>query len=131
MVITWRRTHVRRFLNAPRGNSSMSIMGGRGAAAAAALLLALLGEVAAFYLPGVAPRKYKTGERMRVKVNTLTSDLTPLQVVYCVCIQAQPRSSCLLCVVHVYYRRVSSIRPGGLTNWLKTWAVRLLQHSFL
>jgi len=50
-----------------------------GGAAAAALLLALLGEAGAFYLPGVAPRKYRTGERMRVKVNTLTSDLTPLQ----------------------------------------------------
>jgi transmembrane 9 superfamily protein 2/4 len=54
---------------------------GRSGAAAAAVLLALLGEAGAFYLPGVAPRKYKTGERMRVKVNTLTSDLTPLQVI--------------------------------------------------
>ena len=58
-------------------------MGSRGlaaAAAAAVLLFALFGEAGAFYLPGVAPHKYKSGERMRVKVNTLTSDLTPLQV---------------------------------------------------
>ena len=34
----------------------------------------------AFYLPGVAPRKYVHGEQLMVKVNTLTSDLTPLQV---------------------------------------------------
>jgi hypothetical protein len=47
--------------------------------AAIVVLLGLLSETRAFYLPGVAPRKYKTGERMRVKVNTLTSDLTPLQ----------------------------------------------------
>jgi hypothetical protein len=33
-----------------------------------------------FYLPGVAPRKYVHGEQLMVKVNTLTSELTPLQV---------------------------------------------------
>ena len=49
--------------------------------ATAAILMGLVGEAGAFYLPGVAPRKYKSGERMRVKVNTLTSDLTPLQVI--------------------------------------------------
>ena len=53
---------------------------GRRGAAVLALLAVLLAETGAFYLPGVAPRKYKRGERMRVKVNTLTSDLTPLQV---------------------------------------------------
>ena len=57
----------------------MATMGRRGAAVLA-LLAVLLAETGAFYLPGVAPRKYKRGERMRVKVNTLTSDLTPLQV---------------------------------------------------
>jgi len=36
----------------------------------------------AFYLPGVAPRKYRHGEKLTVKVNTLTSDLTPLQFDY-------------------------------------------------
>jgi len=50
-----------------------------------AVLLAMLSEAGAFYLPGVAPRKYRTGERMRVKVNTLTSDLTPLQVTIDTC----------------------------------------------
>ena len=49
--------------------------------ATAVILMGLVGEAGAFYLPGVAPRKYKSGERMRVKVNTLTSDLTPLQVI--------------------------------------------------
>ena len=89
-------TQIPRCLNAPP-HSSMSIMGGR--RAAAALFLALLGEAAAFYLPGVAPRKYKTGERMRVKVNTLTSDLTPLQVAYCPFMPPQPSSPCSLCVL--------------------------------
>ena len=35
----------------------------------------------AFYLPGVAPRKYVHGEQLMVKVNTLTSDLTSVQVI--------------------------------------------------
>lgn len=56
----------------------MGTMGSRGAMLA--LFLVMLSGAGAFYLPGVAPRKYRTGERMRVKVNTLTSDLTPLQV---------------------------------------------------
>uniref|UniRef100_A0A7S0EL14 Transmembrane 9 superfamily member n=1 Tax=Hanusia phi TaxID=3032 RepID=A0A7S0EL14_9CRYP len=42
----------------------------------------LLQGVSGFYLPGVAPRKYVHGEQLMVKVNTLTSDLTPLQFDY-------------------------------------------------
>lgn len=44
------------------------------------LVAALLSHGHAFYLPGVAPRKYVQGEQLMVKANTLTSDLTPLQV---------------------------------------------------
>jgi hypothetical protein len=46
---------------------------------AALVLVGVLGA-SGFYLPGVAPRKYVHGEQLMVKVNTLTSDLTPLQV---------------------------------------------------
>jgi hypothetical protein len=44
------------------------------------ILIFLVDVTSAFYLPGVAPRKYVHGEQLMVKVNTLTSDLTPLQV---------------------------------------------------
>lgn len=44
--------------------------------------LLLLHSGSAFYLPGVAPRKYVHGEQLMVKVNTLTSDLTPLRFDY-------------------------------------------------
>jgi hypothetical protein len=47
---------------------------------AAAIAAVLLAQGEGFYLPGVAPRKYVPGEQLMVKVNTLTSDLTPLQV---------------------------------------------------
>jgi len=104
-------TQIPRCLNAPP-HSSMSIMGGR--RAAAALFLALLGEAAAFYLPGVAPRKYKTGERMRVKVNTLTSDLTPLQVAYCPFMPPQPSSPCSLCVLMF---GIDACLRSGQTDW--------------
>ena len=46
---------------------------------AALVLVGVLGA-SGFSLPGVAPRKYVHGEQLMVKVNTLTSDLTPLQV---------------------------------------------------
>eukprot|EP00961_Rhodomonas_salina_P022649 304104-Rhodomonas_salina.1 len=46
----------------------------------AAAMLAFLGLSSGFYLPGVAPRKYRYGEKMMVKVNTMTSENTPLQV---------------------------------------------------
>jgi len=46
----------------------------------AALLLLGCGQVEGFYLPGVAPRKYLQSEQLMVKANTLTSNLTPLQV---------------------------------------------------
>jgi len=46
------------------------------------LVLGLVYAASGFYLPGVAPRKYVHGEQLTVKVNTLTSDLTPLQVAF-------------------------------------------------
>lgn len=48
------------------------------------LLLALLGlhAVRAFYLPGVAPRAFKDGEEVNLKVQTLVSTETPLQFDY-------------------------------------------------
>mmetsp|Transcript_58539 Transcript_58539/g.137519 ORF Transcript_58539/g.137519 Transcript_58539/m.137519 type:complete len:668 (-) Transcript_58539:237-2240(-) len=48
----------------------------------AAAMLAFLGLSSGFYLPGVAPRKYRYGEKMMVKVNTMTSENTPLQFDY-------------------------------------------------
>jgi hypothetical protein len=52
---------------------------------AAALLVALqMGQ--AFYLPGVAPRAFKDGEAVNMKVQTLVSTETPLQVVFVRCI---------------------------------------------
>ena len=55
-------------------------MAGSRAMLAAAMAAAMLAQGEGFYLPGVAPRKYVPGEQLMVKVNTLTSDLTPLQV---------------------------------------------------
>ena len=56
----------------------------------AVVVVALSSRAHAFYLPGVAPRKYVLGEQLMVKVNTLTSSLTPLQFDYyngvCVCL---------------------------------------------
>jgi hypothetical protein len=51
---------------------------------AAAALLALVGLQAthAFYLPGVAPRAFKDGEEVNLKVQTLVSTETPLQFDY-------------------------------------------------
>lgn len=42
------------------------------------MMLALASSIAAsgFYLPGVAPREYQTGERVELKVNKLTSTKT-------------------------------------------------------
>jgi transmembrane 9 superfamily protein 2/4 len=48
----------------------------------AVVVLGLLAEAEGFYLPGVAPRKYVLGEQLMVKVNTLTSSLTPLMFDY-------------------------------------------------
>ena len=39
-------------------------------------LALLLGAARAFYLPGVAPREYGTGERVELTVNQLTSTKT-------------------------------------------------------
>ena len=39
-----------------------------------------LGTTGAFYLPGVAPRAFKEGEAVNMKVQTLVSTETPLQV---------------------------------------------------
>jgi transmembrane 9 superfamily protein 2/4 len=47
-----------------------------------AVVLGVVSGCHAFYLPGVAPRKYVLGEQLMVKVNTLTSSLTPLQFDY-------------------------------------------------
>ncbi|CAM9378314.1 unnamed protein product [Phaeothamnion confervicola] len=52
------------------------------AAAAAACLAAGPHAVAAFYLPGVAPRDFEPGERVEVKVNKLTSVHTQLPMDY-------------------------------------------------
>jgi transmembrane 9 superfamily member 2/4 len=40
-----------------------------------ALLFALIGYVRAFHLPGNAPREYKSGDRVDLKVSKLTSDV--------------------------------------------------------
>jgi len=46
------------------------------------LFLLLLAPAAAFYLPGVAPRAFKEGESVNMKVQTLVSTETPLQFDY-------------------------------------------------
>ena len=66
----------------------------------AAIAAVLLAQGEGFYLPGVAPRKYVPGEQLMVKVNTLTSDLTPLQVcdshrARCACDVARKRARLL------------------------------------
>ncbi len=50
---------------------------------AAALFLACIASPAiAFYLPGVAPKAFKDGEKVNMKVQTLVSPETPLQFDY-------------------------------------------------
>jgi len=44
-----------------------------------ATLLLLAGAAHGFYLPGVAPREYATGEKVDVKVNKLTSTKTQVR----------------------------------------------------
>ena len=44
------------------------------------LVLVCLATTRAFYLPGVAPRAFKDGEPVNMKVQTLVSTETPLQV---------------------------------------------------
>ena len=46
------------------------------------LLLAALGAATAFYLPGVAPKDFKQGEHVDIKVNKLTSTRTQLPYEY-------------------------------------------------
>jgi len=46
------------------------------------LLLVALGVAEAFYLPGVAPRAFKDGDNVNIKVQTLVSTETPLQFDY-------------------------------------------------
>jgi transmembrane 9 superfamily protein 2/4 len=46
------------------------------------ILLCYLTELSAFYLPGVAPREYKVGEKVELKVNKLTSTQTHLPYDY-------------------------------------------------
>jgi transmembrane 9 superfamily protein 2/4 len=48
----------------------------------AVALLALLHVANAFYLPGVAPRRFATGEQHYIKVNTMTSPTNPLRFDY-------------------------------------------------
>ena len=62
-----------------------------------ALALRFMTACDAFYLPGVAPRKYVLGEQLMVKVNTLTSSLTPLQFDYYNGICVFP-FTCLYCI---------------------------------
>jgi transmembrane 9 superfamily protein 2/4 len=60
--------------------STMSVMAPLGL-----LLLSviwLLPSVSAFYLPGVAPRDFKKGDDLQVKVNKLTSTKTQLPYAY-------------------------------------------------
>ena len=47
---------------------------------AVAVWLIVLHTGQAFYLPGVAPRAFKEGEAVNMKVQTLVSTETPLQV---------------------------------------------------
>mmetsp|Transcript_18324 Transcript_18324/g.57283 ORF Transcript_18324/g.57283 Transcript_18324/m.57283 type:complete len:84 (+) Transcript_18324:364-615(+) len=46
------------------------------------ILLWTAGFTQAFYLPGVAPREYSTGQRVELKVNKLTSVHTQLPYDY-------------------------------------------------
>ena len=46
------------------------------------LLLAALCAATAFYLPGVAPKDFKQGEHVDIKVNKLTSTRTQLPYEY-------------------------------------------------
>ena len=64
--------------------AGMVMSGKVGSMRAAMLLLALFGlQLAqAFYLPGVAPRAFKDGEEVNLKVQTLVSTETPLQFDY-------------------------------------------------
>ncbi len=45
----------------------------------ALLILCLAGPTVSFYLPGVAPKTFKDGEAVNMKVQTLVSPETPLQ----------------------------------------------------
>ena len=72
---------------------------------AAAIAAVLLAQGEGFYLPGVAPRKYVPGEQLMVKVNTLTSDLTPLQV----CDSRRARCACDVARTRVLARTWESV----------------------
>ena len=48
----------------------------------ALLILCLAGPTVSFYLPGVAPKTFKDGEAVNMKVQTLVSPETPLQFDY-------------------------------------------------
>lgn len=49
---------------------------------AVVLCLGLVGPAVSFYLPGVAPKAFKDGEFVNMKVQTLVSPETPLQFDY-------------------------------------------------
>jgi len=53
-----------------------------------------------FYLPGVAPRAFKDGEAVQMKVQTLVSTETPLQVI-------PPQAWLLTCTAPVMMHRAS------------------------
>ena len=53
---------------------------------AVAVWLIVLHTGQAFYLPGVAPRAFKDGEAVNMKVQTLVSTETPLQVEFFGCV---------------------------------------------
>mmetsp|Transcript_26640 Transcript_26640/g.60809 ORF Transcript_26640/g.60809 Transcript_26640/m.60809 type:complete len:675 (-) Transcript_26640:2697-4721(-) len=57
-------------------------MAGRATAVAVAMLLSHAHVSSGFYLPGVAPRAFKDGEPVNIKVQTLVSTETPLQFDY-------------------------------------------------
>jgi transmembrane 9 superfamily protein 2/4 len=48
----------------------------------ALLVVCLAGPAASFYLPGVAPKTFRDGEAVNMKVQTLVSPETPLQFDY-------------------------------------------------
>jgi hypothetical protein len=63
----------------------------------AAVWLIVLQTGQAFYLPGVAPRAFKDGEAVNMKVQTLVSTETPLQVGFVGCVSGITNCMLLRC----------------------------------
>ena len=93
------------------------------------IVLLFVDFASAFYLPGVAPRKYTHGEQLMVKVNTLTSDLTPLQVRFALPSQFNLQNSIFgVCKFPIKYLCSSIItishsvsQREESTRWRKIW----------